>query len=165
MSIRFTYANKNDLPILLPQLFSILHANMSSIAPTGESYDDDYREWYSHVFPAMEQEKRQIALLYDGEQIIGYFQYYVNNRLFMMEEIQLKQAYHGTGVFAEFYRWLLDQLTDPIDSVEAYALKNNIKSQAILGHLGLKQIGESKNGNCYHYRGGYDTLKERYGHI
>ena len=163
MSIRFAYADKNDLPILLPRLFSILHANMSVIAPTGQTYDEEYREWYSNVYPAMQKPPRQIALMYAEDRIIGYFQYYVNNGLLMMEEIQLEQAYHGTGVFSAFYAWLVGQLTEEIDCVEAFSHKSNVRSQGILGHLGLKRIGDCKNGDCYHYRGSYGSLKERYG--
>ena len=34
--------------------------------------------------------------------------------------------------------------------------KNNTKSQNILKHLGLQNVGMNKNGNSYHYRGDFN---------
>lgn len=162
MNFCFAYANKAQLENILPKLFAILHANMSSIAPTGNSYDEDFRAWFSTVSPAMQKSQRQIVLMHDGDILIGYFQYYVNEGTFMMEEIQLRREYHGSGVFAGLYGWLMRQLPDDLETVEAYAHKQNRKSQGVLTHLGLVPIGEGKNGKTYHYRGRYAELRERY---
>ena len=162
MKIHFEYANKSDLELLLPQLFEILYANMSVIAPTSNTYEEDYEIWFSCVYPAMQKTQRQMILLYDEDNIIGYFQYYVNEEIWMMEEIQIRKRYHGTGVFSALYAWLVRQLPGNIKTVEAYAHKQNVKSQGILTHLGLKQIGENKSGNSYHYRGDYKNFLNRY---
>lgn len=53
-------------------------------------------------------------------------------------------------------------LPSDTESVEAYAHKKNKKSQGILEHMGLKQIGESKNGNSYHYQGNYTSLIKKF---
>ena len=45
---------------------------------------------------------------------------------------------------------------------EAFAHKNNMKSQGILRHLGLEAVGESDNGNCLHFQGEYSNLMKRY---
>ena len=159
---RFEYAQKSDLSGLLPKLFEILHSNMSLIAPTGKSYGEDFEEWYSNVYPAMMNTPREIVIMYDDSNIIGYFQYYINGALFMMDEIQIKQEYQGAGVFSAFYSWLIQRLPIALQTVEAYANKLNEKSQSILEHLGLSQVGESKNGSSFHYKGDYKRLHDKY---
>ena len=162
MNCQFEYADKNKLETILPKLFELLSSNMSIIAPTGNSYDEDYRIWLSNIESAMQKPQRQIILMLCDNDIVGYFQYYINSRTFMMEEIQIEKSYQGTGIFSAFYSWLVYQLPNDIECVEAYAHKKNIKSQGILEHLGLKQLGESKNGNSYHYIGEYINLKNKY---
>lgn len=160
--MNFIYADKQDMERLLPLLFEILHENMSKIAPTGNNYETDFRQWLECVAPAMCKEARKIVLMYDNNALAGYFQYYTNGDMFMMEEIQFREKYHGSGLFREFYRWLVHELPDTIEYVEAYSNKSNFKSQAVLEHLGLSRIGENKNGITFHYRGGYKTLADKY---
>ena len=136
---------------------------MSRIAPTGNSYDEDFSMWMSCIKPALEKAPRQILLLYDNDEIIGYFQYYVNDGVFMMEDIQLREQYHGTGIFSQLYRYLVQMLPPETEYIEAYANKKNEKSIAVLIHLGLDIIGENKNGISYHFRGRYENLIRRYG--
>lgn len=162
MSISFAYANKLDLEYLLPHLFQILYVNMSLIAPTSNSYEEDFKIWFSNVYPVLQMSQRQIILMYNENNIIGYFQYYVNADTLMMEEIQIEKTYHGTGIFSTFYSWLVRQLPNDIKTVEAYAHKQNTKSQRILEHLGLHRIGENKNGNSYFYKGKYQNLLNQY---
>ncbi len=119
--------------------------------------------WMSCILPALAKEPRQILLLYDGDDIIGYFQYFVNDGIFMMEDIQLREQYHGSGIFAQLYRYLVGILPPDTKFVEAYANKKNEKSIAVLTHLGLEIIGENKNGKSWHFRGDYRNLVKRYG--
>ena len=164
MNIRFIYADKARKEAFLPAVFDILYTNMSVIAPTGCTREEDYAEWHSHVSPALDKEPRQIVLMYNGDELIGYFQYYVNTSasLFMMEEIQILRAYHGTGVFQAFYAWLLPRLPRETQRVEAYAHKQNKKSQAVLRHLGLSPVGEGVDGRTDHFRGDFGVLAKRY---
>ena len=156
------FLRKDEADSVLPKLFAILHANMSRIAPTGNSYDEDLSFWISCVAPALEKEPRQIVLLKDDETIAGYFQYYVNDGVFMMEEIQFRDEYKGSGLFAELFTWLTGIIPKETRFVEAYAHKNNEKSIAVLSHLGLDIIGENKNGISFHFRGNYEKLTDRY---
>ena len=87
------------------------------------------------------------------DELIGYFQYFVNAETFMMEEIQLKPEFHGTGVFEKLYEHLYGIVPKETPFAEAYAHKLNLRSQGILLHLGLEPIGENRNGSCLHYRG------------
>ncbi len=161
--MRIEFLRKADAESVLPELFEILHANMSRIAPTGNSCEEDFSMWMSCIKPALEKEPRQILLLLGSDRIAGYFQYYVNNGVFMMEEIQFRESYKGTGIFAELYRYLVKTIPEDTLFVEAYANKKNEKSIAVLKHLGLEIIGENKNGTSFHFRGCYEKLVRRYG--
>ena len=163
MMIHIRELDKSQKDAVLPLLFDILHANMSKIAPTGNSYEEDLAFWLSCVSPALEKEPRRILLLYDGDEIAGFFQYFVNNGLFMMEEIQFRDRYQGTGVFSELYAYLIRIIPRDTEFVEAYANKGNHKSIAVLNHLGLEIVGENKSGISYHFRGRYETILRRYG--
>ena len=160
----FKFADKLQIEQLLPDLFRILHSNMSIIAPTDNSYNEDFEIWSSYLTPAMQKEQRQMVLMYVDNKLVGYFQYYINGdtNSLMMEEIQIEKAFQGTGLFSEFYNWLIKSLPKNIMYVEAYANKKNLKSQSILKHLGLVEIGENKNGNSFYYKGAYVNLLNKY---
>ena len=162
MTYHFIFADKAEPQALLPHLFELLYANMSLIAPSDKTYEEEYAEWFSNVCPALQKPQRQIVLMYCNGQICGYFQYYVNLGRFMMEEIQIEKEHQGKGLFTAFYSWLVRQLPSDIKNVEAYAHKANDKSQGILQHLGLERIGEDEESNTYHYRGAYQNLLNRY---
>ena len=146
--ILFHKLPENEAENILSVLFKILHSNMSVIAPTGNDYEKDYRIWIEAVSHGLKQDARQIILIYDDAEIIGYFQYHVNLSTFMMEEIQFKKEYQGTGIFRLLYSYLFEMIPQETLYVEAYAHKQNSKSQNILKHLGLQIVGESRNGIC-----------------
>ena len=160
----FRFADKLQIEQLLPGLFRILHSNMSIIAPTDNSYDEDYRIWSSYMIPAIKKVQRQIVLMYVEGKLVGYFQYYINldTNSLMMEEIQIGKEFQGIGIFSAFYKWLVKQLPKNVKCVEAYANKKNLKSQGILKHLGLVELGENKNGNSFYYKGKYVDLINKY---
>lgn len=160
----FRFADKLQIEHLLPGLFRILHSNMSIIAPTDNSYDEDYRIWSSYMIPAIKKVQRQIVLMYVEGKLVGYFQYYINldTNSLMMEEIQIGKEFQGIGIFSAFYKWLVKQLPKNVKCVEAYANKKNLKSQSILKHLGLVELGENKNGNSFYYKGKYVDLLNKY---
>lgn len=161
---KFFFLDKQKLDVLLPDLFQILHSNMSLIAPTGNSYQEDLEVWRSYIVPDMQNEQRQIVLMYVDNTLAGFFRYSINVDTYslMMEEIQIKKAFQGTGLFSAFYKWLMQELPKDILYVEAYANKRNYKSQAILKHLGLVQLGENKNGLSFYYKGNYADLLCKY---
>lgn len=61
-----------------------------------------------------------------------------------MDEIQFKKEYQGCGLFDELYHYLTTVIPAGTRYVEAFARKENLKSQGILEHLGLSVVGESK---------------------
>ena len=161
---KFTYLDKKELDFWLTELFDILYSNMSLIAPTGCTYEEDFAEWKSNVYPAMQKEPRQIILMYVDQSLVGYFQYYVNavTNALMMEEIQIKKELQKSGLFTAFYQWLVKELPREILYVEAYADKKNERSQGILKHLGLAEAGENKSGSCFYFKGPYGALLKKY---
>ena len=165
MQVVFRYLPKPPSSALLDEIFGILAANMRVIAPTGLTYEEDRAQWMACVPPALTKDARQMVLIYAGDELVGFFQYYVtaDHSVFMMEEIQFKEAYRESGLFGELYRFLIPKLPADIVSVEAYADKRNTKSLGVLGHLGLTVIGENKNGISWHLRGDFAVLKEKYG--
>ena len=162
-TISFSFLPKEKAGEFFPALFDILYRNMSKIAPSGKTFEEEFSEWYGEVFPAfVNKEPRKIIMIRDGGRLIGFFQYYVNETTFMMEEIQFLPEYQGKGVFQKLYAHLAEIVPDDVPFVEAYAHKNNTKSQGILNHMGLQVIGENKNGNSYHFRGDCKLMFKKY---
>ncbi len=155
MKYRFTYLDKQFIENTLPFLFDILHSNMNVIAPTGNTYEDDFRIWYDNILPAMHKTARQIVLMHNNDKIVGYFQFCEHDKIFMMQEIQIIPDFQGTGLFRLFFIWFFDQLHKNMQFVEAYSHKNNVRSQGILERFGLKKVGMNKSCNSYFYRGSY----------
>ena len=157
--IYFEYMNAKMFPSLSAALFGILATNMSTIAPTGNTYEADFSSWHTAVSNGLTNENRRIILIRNDDERIGFFQYFTNkNKLFMTEEIQLITAWQGSGhVFRRLYEFIVPYLPG-IKTVAAYANHRNKKSQRILEKLGLRVIGESKSGNSYHYRSQFSAF-------
>ena len=151
---------KEEAKTILPILFPILYENMNKIAPTGNTYDEDFKLWFDAISSKIQNEDRQIILIYDDLKIVGYFQYSINNETFKMEEIQFKKAYQGTGLFRQLYEYLFTIVPPEIKYVEAYAHKSNQKSQSILKYLGLQVIDDNKN--SYHFCGNCQEVLQKY---
>lgn len=160
--IKFGYLNKPDFPVIAQTIFDILADNMSVIAPTGNSREEDYNSWFDAVSSGLKREERQIILIKSNNKIIGFFQYYINADTFMMEEIQFKPEYQGKGAFRDLYGFVLSNIKIDIQFVEAYANIKNTKSIAILQKLGLSNIGLNKNGRSYHFKGKFSDLVKWY---
>lgn len=162
-NIGFQYLDKKDFASLSRQIFDILADNMSVIAPTGNSREEDFNCWFSAVSDGLEREERQIILIKKGTEIIGFFQYYVNEDTLAMEEIQLISEYHGkANIFRNLYGFLFENIPHSLKYVKAFANKQNEKSILILQKLGLKKAGENKNGNSYFFTGDFADLLNWY---
>ena len=153
---RISYLDKAEFERYASAIFDILADNMTVIAPTGCTREEDYACWHSAVGEGILAPARQIILIFapDSPELIGFFQYYTNSERFMMEEIQFKPEWKGRGnIFRELYGFVLAHIDTGVEFVEAYANKNNHKSIGILKHLGLSVLGENKSGSSYHFRG------------
>ena len=98
--ISFCSFDETKSDILLPQMFEILSTNMSKIAPTGNSYEEDKKIWLSYMGPNLK--RKQIILMYFGEVLVGYFQYSLNESTVLIEEIEILPDYQRTLLFTVF---------------------------------------------------------------
>lgn len=153
----FKFLEKSNVGEFLPVLFDILYENMEKIAPLCKSYEKAKAEWLGQVTPAMKKDRRQIVLMYDGDTLAGYAQYYTNDTILMIEEIQLKPIYQRTMLLYEFCKFMKATLPSEITYIEAYADKRNTNSQKLMEALGMKIIND--DGKYYHFRGLLKALK------
>ncbi len=162
--ISFAYLPKAAFPNISKDIFDILADNMSLIAPTGLTREEDYRCWYGAVSEGLKKAPRQMVLIRDGGSLIGFFQYYTNGETFMMEEFQLKPEYHGTGIFRELYAFVIPNIPESTPYIEAYASIRNDKSIGILQKLGLKKQNLNQTGRSWHFKGDYADFLRWYHH-
>lgn len=160
--ITFEYLNKSDFSVISSEIFNILADNMTVIAPTGNSRQEDYKCWYESVSLGLQREERQIILIKDYDKIIGFFQYYINSDTLMMEEIQFKAEHQGKGLVRKLYSFVDSSIKTDYEFVEAYANTKNSRSIGMLGKFGLSTIGMNKNGNSHHFKGKKEDLKKWY---
>ena len=157
-----SFLNKEEKENVLPQLFDLLFENMNQIDPTGNTSEQDFQTWMKCIVPELETDERNILLIKCDGRLAGFFQYSVKESTLYMEEIQLYQEYWGSGAFSDLYRFLASIIPETISQVRANASKNNLKSQAILNHLGLNKIGENKTGKSYRYLGNCQNMLKKY---
>ena len=155
--IAFRFFDREQSEYILPQIFDILATNMNRIAPTGNSYEDDKQMWMSHMTTL---QKNQILLMYVDEKLSGYFQYCIEQDVMLIEEIQIVPNYQRTVLFYRFFRFAASMIPTDVVYVEAYVNKRNWNSQQIAKKLGMKIVGENKNGHSWHYQGELASFKK-----
>ena len=158
--LRFEFLNKQEKEYWLPKLFDLLYDNMASIAPSELPYEEEKRQWLEAVSPALEKAPRQIILCFADGKIAGFVQFYIRQKLLMVEEVQVAKTYHRSFVFYRLCRFLLEQLPPEIEIVEAYAEKRNLHSLRIMGKLGMEIVGEEDP--FVHLRGDATPIKEKF---
>ncbi len=156
------FLDEKDAEEVLPVLFGLLSSNMERIDPSGAPPGEDYRIWKDYRLSEMGKPGRETLLLQQDGSIIEYFQYSIKDSVLLMEEIQFDPSVWGTGVFRELYRYLAGVIPEDVTAVEAYAGKKNLRSQAILKHLGLEISGENNSGRSFHFTGDCRKMLERY---
>ncbi len=144
--------------VLLPQMFEILATNMSKIAPTGNSYEQDKKIWLSYM--ESDLKGKQIILMYVGEVLAGYFQYSLQENTALVEEIEISPEFQRTLLFYRFLKYMRTILPKNIQYAEAYINKGNTNSQRIAQKLGFKVVGENPNGHSFRYRGEFASIKK-----
>lgn len=158
---RFEFLDKTQKDRWLPKLFDILYHNMKTVVLGGAGYEAEREEWLSAVGPALDKAPRQIIIMYAGHTLAGYFQYYVNGGLFMVEEVQLTPQYQGTTLLMALFRFLGQTLPEGIETVAAYAHKANFRSQTIMKKLGMERIGKSE-GDFLFFKGDFRPVAARF---
>ena len=152
------FLNKETELHLLEQLFDLLYENMAEIAPPGLPYEAEKQQFLSNVRPAMEKAPRQIVLMYDEDALAGYLQYYVNNGIFMVEEIQIRKGFRSTSLFAQLWKFMAEMIPADTQYIEAYADKRNLPSRRLIAKLGMNAVGETPDGACLHFRGAFRSM-------
>ena len=78
-----------------------------------------------------------------------------------MEFRYVRKEHRGTGLFRRFFGWLIEKLPKDIDRAEAYAHRENRKSQSILEYPGLKAVPDTIGDEYILYRGSFAHMKEK----
>jgi len=137
------------------KLFSILSENMHDIDP-GLSSDHD--SWYGAVSEGLKRPARRIILIMCGNEVAGFFQYYINTDTFMMEEIQLRPEYrHKYGIFRSLFGYLEPLIAQETKHIKAFAHKDNTASDSILKRMGLVPV--TADGEYTAYSGSMDDFR------
>ena len=144
---------------LLEQLFDLLYENMRPIAPADPPYEEEKQQWMAQVRPAMAKAPRQIVLNYDGEELAGYLQYYINRGLFMVEEIQLRKDCRSTSHFSSLWKFMSRIIPEDTHTMEAYADPRNLASRHLMEKLGMTVVEEDSDGHFLHFRGPLQKLR------
>ncbi len=154
----FRYLQKQDYNEYESMLFEIFYTNMTVLAPTGNSRDEDFRRWSNTFGDAfVKRMEWEIVLIESDGIVIGFFAYSCKDNTFQMQEIQFSEAYKGKyGVFRKLYSFVTEHLPTDLLYVEAYAYKNNAKSIAVLTRLGLTNTEAHPSGRTFHFKGTYE---------
>ena len=153
------FLNKETELNLLEQLFDLLYENMAEIAPSGLSFEAEKHQFLSNVRPAMEKAPRQIVLMYDGDALAGYLQYYINNGIFMVEEIQIRKGFRSTSLFAQLWKFMAEMIPVDTQYIEAYADKRNLPSRRLMEKLGMEPVKDGSYSHLLHFRGTLNKLR------
>ena len=154
------FLDKNSEMHLMEPLFDLLYENMRFIAPSGLSYEEEKQQWLSEVVPAMAKAPRQIVLMYDGDILAGYLQYYIRNELFMVEEIQIRKDCRSTSLFAALWKFMLRVIPKDTHTIEAYADPRNQASRQLMEKLGMEPVTDAACTPLLHFRGSMNKLRK-----
>ena len=156
----FCKLDKANATSILPAIFRILHTNMSKIAPTGYTYEEDEAVWLSYASEQMKNEFPEYLLMYVGDTLIGYFQYSIDGDTLLADEVEIVPEYQRTMAFYRLCVHLYQSLPDHIQWVASYVNKGNTNSLKINQKLGLQIAGENKTGTSWYLRGNASKVKE-----
>ena len=160
--ISLFFMDKAEKDIWLPILFDLYYENMSKIAPSGSSYQQERTDWLAEVSSALDKEPRRVLLCTKDNALLGYIQYYTRDDLLMVEEVQIARDYHRTFLFFRMCRFLSQHIPPQIQFIEAYADRRNIHSQKIMRKLGMVPISYDENSIFVHLRGHAETARKRF---
>lgn len=151
--ISFRTMKQREQAEILPQLFGILYANMSQLAPTGCSFEEDQKIWLEYIMAALHSENKQILLMFSDENLAGYSQFTINNDTVIIDEVEIKVRYQRTMMFYKFCQYMVNHLPKNVRWFESYVRKDNDNSISVHESLGMKRTGENLSGTSWHYLG------------
>ena len=139
----FCFLDKGEKEIWLPQLFGLFYDNMHSIAPFSGTFQQEQERWIAEISPALEKAPRQIILCFADGRLAGYIQYYIRGSMLMVEELQIIKEYQRTCLFYRFCKYLLSVLPRDLQTIEAYAHRENHQSIRMMQRLGMQSCEEN----------------------
>ena len=147
---------------ILPRLFDILYGNMSVLAPSGYSYEEDQNVWMSYIAPLLDQGAKRIVLMFWDDSVVGYSQYSMVGDTLHVDEVQVLPQYHRTMLFYRFCQYMIKTVPETVWCIESYVRKDNANSISIHEGLGMKRIGENKSGTSWLYCGDRENAEVRF---
>lgn len=159
--ITFRYLQPSEEEIL-PQLFRILHSNMTRIAPAGCNYEEDEKLWLNYILTALRGRSLNILLMYAGEELAGYCQYSIDGDIVQVDEVEIRPEYQRTMVFYRFCLFMMDELPRKVRFFTSYVRKDNQNSISIHESLEMERIGENRSGTSWQYRGEIEKAAARF---
>lgn len=160
--ILFRNLEKQEHSEVLPKLFRILYTNMSSLAPTGCTYEEDQNLWLSYILPELDSGRKQIMLMLLEDSVVGYAQYSVEADTLAVDEVEILPRYQKTTVFYRFCQHMMNNIPETVRYMTSYVRKENRQSISIHEGLGMEQIGENKTGTSWFYRGRRESAEARF---
>lgn len=144
-------------------LFEILANNMTKIAPTQNSREEDFKIWFASLQKRLLNEECFIIAFLNSEKIIGYLQYSISQDTLTVEEVEISPKFFiKYNILGNAIKLLSEISSENIVYVEAYANKNNKISMKILQKSGFKIVGTNKTQTSFLYRATYSELAKRF---
>ena len=137
----------------LPSLFNLFYENMHTVAPSGLTYDQEKALWLAEVSPAMDKPARQVVMVWMDDVLAGYVQYYIREKMLMIEELQIKKEYQKTLLFHRLCKHLLSVVPKDLQTIEAYAHKQNENSIHMMQKLGMEVCDPDPDSPFVHMKG------------
>ena len=157
----FIYLDKSQKTEFLPILFDIIYENLNELGEGELSYEEEMQEFINEVGNALEKEARHLVLCYCKGELAGFLMYYTRDDLLMLEEVQLKKQYQKTMAFYRLCAFLLTNLPENIEKIEAYADIRNVNSIKLQKSLGMRKT-ESHDAELYHFVGDAKKIRTRF---
>ncbi len=143
--------NKKEVRDLLDDMFEIISTNMENIIDTGNSREENYKNWKKAMFKELENRNKHWIGAFKSNKLIGYFLYKINDNKCSLDEIQIIKDHQGDKyTFIKLFKYILNEkeLNDETD-VTTYVNKNNIKSNAIVNDFGFRVLETKERGTKY----------------
>lgn len=137
---------------LFPLMFSILHENMTKIAPTGCSYEEDRDIWMKYTLCQLSDPNLSFLLAYVGDKLAGYCQYSTKGNILTIQEVQISLQYQRTLLFYRLCCHLCNSISENIQYIDAYIHKSNENSLKISKKLGFSTVGENTVGTSWYLK-------------
>ncbi len=144
--------NSKEVMSSLNEMFEIISTNMENIIDTGNSKEENYKNWKTAMIKELENNNKRWIAAYENNKLIGYFLYKIGSDFINIDEIQIIKEHQGDKyTLIKLLKYLFkEKQVDNCLNVTAYVNKNNKKCQAILvKKFGFEILEEKERGIKY----------------